>query len=1137
MTRRSKSSRGKTQGGHAHDAGVLANGLNTLVELLSDAFLLLDKNLNLIYMNPAAEQLLGLSTKHRNSDIGKNITDALPDFKESAVYKGLRHFLESGEPLTTTATTVSTPAGELRLNVKSLRLQDNIGIILNKTVENSTIIDTLKESETRVKDYLESSPDAIYTNDAKGRFIYGNRAAERLIGYSRKELIGKSFLDLSILPEEYLSKAIGLLELNIAGEPTGPDDFELIRKDGSRIFVEISTYPIQSGDVIEVIGIARDITERKAVQAELRNSQEKFRNVLDNSFDMVYRLNFTTGKYDYVSPSSKQLLGYSPSEFISLGVEHAIASVHPDDRDRFSGSIINLMSPSQPKDTASTIEYRIKNKKGEYRWIADNISVIRGKARTPIAVVGNLRDITESKNAEEALRNSEEKLLAMFESVTDGITVTDLEGNILQLNDAVVNLHQYDNKEELIGRRAFDLVAESDHARAADIMGKTLEEGSVNYIEYKFVTKDGKEFDAELSASVLRDASGDPIGFIASTRDITEQKRMRQVLQNSEEHFRSLIENSLEAIAIVDGNGLLTYESPSFERLLGYRLGDHMGRSPFDYIYSDDLDRVSRMFTDLIQNYGTIVHAELRVWHEDGSLRTIEVVGQNLLANPAVSGIVANIRDITERKQAEDELKQLYKQEKEIRHQLQDEMKRRVDFTRALAHELKTPLTSVLASSDLLAAEVSEEPLQTLARNIQQGASNLDKRIDELLDLARGEIGMLQLKPEPVDISQLLRQIADIVTPLASRRGQSLVLSLPLSLPHVRADTTRLQQIIINLLNNAIKYTPIGGNIKLGARHKDNTLIIEVKDTGRGIAKEEQKWLFEPYHRLQRDPSVGLGLGLALCKMLVELHGGEIWIKSNIGRGSTFGFSLPLEEIGQQLIETEKPSKLWKVLLIEDDEKIVSSISVAFRMRWPEAELLSTGLGEEGTDLVETEDPDLVILDLGLPDIDGFDVLRQIRLFSSVPIVILTVKSEEEDMVKGLDWGADDYIVKPFRQLELLARLKSQLRKHAPFDEEAPITVGSLRLNPSTFQLTYGSKEISLTLVEGRIMQHLMINAGHVVTHARLVEAVWEEDYPGAVESLRVYIRHLREKLEPDPSNPKLILTKVGIGYMLSKTV
>jgi two-component system response regulator VicR len=224
-----------------------------------------------------------------------------------------------------------------------------------------------------------------------------------------------------------------------------------------------------------------------------------------------------------------------------------------------------------------------------------------------------------------------------------------------------------------------------------------------------------------------------------------------------------------------------------------------------------------------------------------------------------------------------------------------------------------------------------------------------------------------------------------------------------------------------------------------------------------------------------------------------------------------------------------------KVLMIEDDTEIVETVSLAFQIRWPDAKLASSRLGEQGIELAESESPDIVILDLGLPDISGFDVLKQIRLFSSVPILILTVRSDEADVVKGLEWGADDYLVKPFRQLELLARVKALTRRKSPPGEEEQLAYGQLSLNPSTRQLFYGEKEISLTCTEGHILHHLMRNAGHVVTHSSLAEAVWGEDYEGATDSLKVYIRRLREKLETDPSHPQLILAKSGVGYLLTK--
>ena len=224
-----------------------------------------------------------------------------------------------------------------------------------------------------------------------------------------------------------------------------------------------------------------------------------------------------------------------------------------------------------------------------------------------------------------------------------------------------------------------------------------------------------------------------------------------------------------------------------------------------------------------------------------------------------------------------------------------------------------------------------------------------------------------------------------------------------------------------------------------------------------------------------------------------------------------------------------------KALIIEDDPEIVESISLALQIRWPETQIVSTHLGKKGIDLVESDDPDIIILDLGLPDMSGFDVLKQVRSFSSVPIIILTVKADEADIVKGLEWGADDYMVKPCGQLELLARVKARIRDKSRLVKEAPLSYGSLRFNPSTHQLLIGKKEIGLTTIEAHIIHRLMKNAGYVATYSSLAEEVWGEDYPGSIDSLRVHIRRLRGKVEADASQPQLILTKAGIGYFLAK--
>ena len=224
-----------------------------------------------------------------------------------------------------------------------------------------------------------------------------------------------------------------------------------------------------------------------------------------------------------------------------------------------------------------------------------------------------------------------------------------------------------------------------------------------------------------------------------------------------------------------------------------------------------------------------------------------------------------------------------------------------------------------------------------------------------------------------------------------------------------------------------------------------------------------------------------------------------------------------------------------KILVVEDDQSIIESISIILDMRWPEAELISTSLGEEGVNLVESGNPDLVILDLGLPDISGFEVLKSIRLFSNVPVVILTVRGEEADVTKGLEWGADDYVVKPFRQAEFLSRLRAVLRRAGPVDDTTPVVCGRLHYYPAIRHLVYDGKEVGLTRNENRLFETLIRKAGYVVTHSELAESLFGDDYPEATDSIKVHVQRLRKKIEADPGNPQIILNKPGLGYMVSK--
>jgi len=620
---------------------------------------------------------------------------------------------------------------------------------------------------------------------------------------------------------------------------------------------------------------------------------------------------------------------------------------------------------------------------------------------------------------------------------------------------------------------------------------------------------------------------------------LAEERQSDQYLGLSEEKLRLLFDNIDVDVALVGRDGTVIYVSPGMEKQFGYKQEEVIGRNfaEFDLgVKPGDMQELVRRHERMIEEESRGFLLETEFKHKDGRTVPVESIGGVIAKDGQVHGLICFTRDVTERRQWEERLARLYDQEKELRQVVQTELDRRVEFTRMLAHELKTPLSSILSSVEHLVEEPHDECWLDIVKTINTGASALRARIDELLDLAKGEVGILEVQTAPVDLLQMLRDELDSVAPIAKGRGQSLNLELPPSLPLVQADLGRIRQVVANLLDNALKFTPKGGRIKLRAYSRDTYVAIEVQDSGPGIAEADQDRLFEPYQRLARDKGrvSGLGLGLALSKRLVELHGGQIWVKSHFGGGALFGFSLPLATPSERGADSRITSRLWKVLIIEDDQAVVDSVAMAFQKHWPTAELVSARMGGEGVELIEDGHFDAVILDLGLPDMDGLDVLRQIRLFSQIPVLVLSVREEESDIARALGWGADDYITKPFKNKELVARLQARVRQRTSPEEEVPIVCGALRLDPITFQLHHGTREVSLTTVEGHILQCLMRNAGHPVPHARIAEEVWSEEYPGSVVALRSHIRRLRGKLELVSNRPKLILTKAGVGYLLA---
>jgi PAS domain S-box-containing protein len=636
--------------------------------------------------------------------------------------------------------------------------------------------------------------------------------------------------------------------------------------------------------------------KRRVLKETLQDSKELLARVLHSLSDAVFILDAATTKILECNPAACEVFGYSRGEM--LGRTTAFLHVDEAALEEFRR---HLHPAIEEKGFLHRFQFRMKRKDGSVFATEHNVTPLIDEKGKRVGWVSVVRDITEQKQAEEVLRESETRYRALFDATLDGAVVIDAEtATILVANEAAAKMYGLESAKNAIGLSLLDFVAPEERERVVRIISEDLFEKDLREVnEFRTLTKDGREI--WISALGVRTEYEGRVAGLISFRNATEHKRSEEALRHSEENFRALADNASDGILITWADGRVAYANRQAAEITGYSAGELLETNVKQLARPGDTKELLQRYKERLAGKPVPSRYETSIVRKDGEAAPTETAAARTTwqGKPAAMFF---IRDITERKQAEVELRRAYERETKLRSELEEEMKKRAEFTRALVHELKTPLTSVIASSELLALELPEGPLLRMARNISRSAGNLNERIDELLDVARGELGMLRLNLMSVDPMRVLQGLAEDMGPIASIQHQSSLLDLPPSLPPVWADESRLRQVVLNLLSNACKFTGEGGKITLKAREKDDRLTVEVEDTGPGISEAEQQRLFTPYYRGKADKErfSGLGLGLALCKTLVELHKGQVWVRSQQGKGSTFGFSLPLATESQR---------------------------------------------------------------------------------------------------------------------------------------------------------------------------------------------------------------------------------------------
>ena len=474
----------------------------------------------------------------------------------------------------------------------------------------------------------------------------------------------------------------------------------------------------------------------------------------------------------------------------------------------------------------------------------------------------------------------------------------------------------------------------------------------------------------------------------------------------------------------------------------------------------------------------------------------------------------------------------------------------RAEFLAMVSHELRAPLTSIKGSaSTVLDSSTDLDPavVRQFFRIIGDQADHMHALVADLLDVARIETGTLPVSPEPAEIAVLVDRARSAFGSAGGRNN--LAIDIEPDLPLVMADRRRIVQVLGNLLTNAARHSPESSVIRVSAVRHDVHVAVSVADEGRGIPAESLPHLFRKFSRVQSEEQGGdAGLGLAICKGIVEAHGGRIWAESDgPGLGARFIFTLPtVEEAGGGKTGGLKPAAARsrprdqedlgtrvRVLAVDDDPNDLRYV----RDTLAESGYVPVVTGDPGEALrlMEEEKPALVLLDLMLPGIDGIELMRDILEMADVPVIFLSAYGREEVVAKAFEMGAVDYVVKPFSPTELSARIKAALRRRMTAEPSEPYVLGDLTIDYAQRRVTLAGRRVQLTPTEYGMLAELSAHAGRVLTHEHLLERVWGERGDGNVRPMRTIVSKLRRKLGDDADNPTYIFTEPRVGFRMPK--
>ncbi|WP_304190433.1 PAS domain S-box protein [Phenylobacterium aquaticum] len=914
--------------------------------------------------------------------------------------------------------------------------------VMRDITDEETARARIAESEARYRLLADSSTDLVVKSGRDQIIQYASPSFSRY-GHAPEDLVGSSILSL-LHPEDLPKVGEIVAELLAGGDvnPTRDRTYRMRAADGDFIWMEGSPAIIRDADgaTTAFISQLRDISERRAANAKLADSEARYRQLADSCTDIVLTVG-RDGLIQYVSPSVRRY-GYEPDELIGTP---NVSLLHSDDLPKLRELMTELFTQDEV-DPARDRTYRVRTADGSHVWMEGNPSTVRDENGEIVAIISQLRDVSERRAADAALTESEARYRLLTANATDVIACYGLDANFTFLSPSLISVMGY-APEEMLGRPTTSFMHPDDVRPTLRKFAAYVAAGpgpEPIRFEYRAYRKDGEMVWLEAQAKAIFDAeTGEIIEFQDVVRNITERKAIEAALADSETRYRRLADAAPDMISECDAEGRITYVSPASRRIFGLEPEALIGLNAFALMNRGDDAKAREMCQALIDTRGqqTAAPLQYRGRHRDGQTIWMESKPAPMIdpLSGEVTGFIDVVRDITAHKALEEDLER-------ARRAAEAAAEVKGEFLANMSHEIRTPLTAILGFTSLLA---SRDDLDAEARKYVQRVTSAGQGllsiVNDILDFSKLEAGLVEIMPRAVQPTDMLRDTLLMFEPLAQAKGLELEFELDGDLPPgLSIDPDRVRQVLLNLIGNAIKFTETGA-VRLAAAYdlKRQTLEVRIEDTGVGLSKVQQQKLFQRFSQVDASSTRrhgGTGLGLAICKGLTEAMGGQIGVRSRAGRGSVFHFTIsaPTAEppTAASTGATGGASLEGTRLLVVDDNPVNRELVRAILAPLG-VEVTDAVDGLDGADAATKAPFDVILLDIRMPGLTGPQVAERIRNQAgpnqNIPILAFSADADLS-MFEGEGSGFDGAVRKPLVPMELLLAISACLQ----WDEAEP---------------------------------------------------------------------------------------------------